>query len=70
MGRVWVTEGAGQSLCPSINEMVFAMLFIVVVLYEVIRSFHYAETSALLLMIIAFVSLMDMASARIRRLTI
>ena len=41
-----------------------------VVLYEVIRGFHYAETSALLLMIIAFVSIMDLASARIRRLTI
>lgn len=41
-----------------------------VVLYEVIRGFHYAETSALLLMIIAFVSLMDLASAWIRRLTI
>jgi ABC-type phosphate/phosphonate transport system permease subunit len=41
-----------------------------VVLYEVIRGFHYAETSALLLIIIAFVSLMDLASARIRRLTI
>ena len=41
-----------------------------VVLYEVIRSFHYAETSALLLIIIAFVSVMDIVSARIRRLTI
>jgi phosphonate transport system permease protein len=41
-----------------------------VVLYEVIRGFHYAETSALLLIIIAFVSLMDLASARIRRMTI
>ena len=41
-----------------------------VVLFEVIRGFHYAETSALLLIIIAFVSLMDLASARIRRLTI
>ena len=41
-----------------------------VVLYEVIRGFHYAETSALLLIIIVFVSLMDLVSARIRRLTI
>jgi len=41
-----------------------------VVLYEVIRSFHYAETAALLLIIIAFVSVMDIVSARIRRLTI
>jgi len=41
-----------------------------VVLYEVIRGFHYAETSALLLMIITFVSLMDLVSARIRRLSI
>ncbi len=41
-----------------------------VVLYEVIRGFHYAETSALLLIIIAFVSLMDIASAWIRRMTI
>jgi len=41
-----------------------------VVLYEVIRGFHYAETSAVLLIIIAFVSLIDLASAGIRRLTI
>jgi len=41
-----------------------------VVLYEVIRSFHYAETSALLIIIIAFVSVMDLVSARIRRMTI
>lgn len=41
-----------------------------VVLYEVIRGFQYAETSALLLLIVTFVSLTDLASARIRRLTI
>jgi len=41
-----------------------------VVLYEVIRGFHYAEVLALLLIIIAFVSVMDMTSALIRRLTI
>jgi phosphonate transport system permease protein len=41
-----------------------------VVLYEEIRSFHYAETMALLLIIIVFVSLIDIASAYIRRVTI
>lgn len=41
-----------------------------VVLYEEIRSFHYAETSALLLVIILFVSAIDMCSAWIRRVTI
>lgn len=41
-----------------------------VVLYEEIRSFHYAETAALLLVIILFVSSIDMCSAWIRRATI
>lgn len=41
-----------------------------VVLYEVIRGFHYSETSALLLIIIAFVSVMDIFSAWIRRMSI
>jgi phosphonate transport system permease protein len=38
-----------------------------VVLYEVIRSFEYAHTSAVMLIIIAFVTLIDLMSARIRR---
>ncbi|MHC1725472.1 MAG: phosphonate ABC transporter, permease protein PhnE [Syntrophobacteraceae bacterium] len=41
-----------------------------VILYEEIRSFHYAETTALLLIIIVFVSLIDLGSARIRRAAI
>lgn len=38
-----------------------------VILYEVIRSFQYAETTAVMLIIIAFVTLIDLASARIRK---
>ncbi len=41
-----------------------------VVLYEEIRSFHYAETAALLIVIILFVSAIDLCSAWIRRITI
>ena len=38
-----------------------------VILHEVIRGFSYAETSAVLLMIIVSVTLIDLVSARIRR---
>jgi len=37
-----------------------------VVLYEVIRSFQYAQTCAVLLILVVTVSLIDMASARLR----
>lgn len=36
-------------------------------LYENIRSFHYAETAAIILVVILTVTLIDLASARIRR---
>ncbi len=38
-----------------------------VILYEVIRSFEYAHTSAVMLIIIAFVTGIDLISARIRK---
>jgi phosphonate transport system permease protein len=38
-----------------------------VILYEVIRGFDYAETSAVLLIIIVSVTLIDLVSARIRQ---
>ncbi|MDO5692098.1 MAG: phosphonate ABC transporter, permease protein PhnE [Pseudomonadota bacterium] len=38
-----------------------------VVLWEIIRGFQYAETCAVMLMIIATVSVIDLASARIRK---
>jgi phosphonate transport system permease protein len=37
-----------------------------VVLYEAIRSFNYAQTSAVLLMVIVIVTLIDLASAWLR----
>ena len=41
-----------------------------VILYEVIRGFEYAQTCAVMLIIIVFVSSIDLASARIRKLFI
>jgi phosphonate transport system permease protein len=41
-----------------------------VVLWEIIRGFYYAETCAVLIIIIVTVSLIDLASARLRRLFI
>jgi phosphonate transport system permease protein len=38
-----------------------------VILYEVIRSFEYANTSAVMLIIIVFVTAIDLVSARIRK---
>lgn len=38
-----------------------------VILYEVIRSFEYAHTSAVMLIIIVFVTAIDLISARIRK---
>jgi phosphonate transport system permease protein len=38
-----------------------------VILYEVIRSFEYAHTSAVMLIIIVFVTMIDLASARVRK---
>lgn len=38
-----------------------------VVLYEVIRSFQYAQTSAVLLLLIVTVSLIDLGSAKLRK---
>ena len=37
-----------------------------VILFEVIRSFEYAQTAAVMLIIIVFVTLLDLVSARIR----
>ena len=41
-----------------------------VILYEVIRGFEYAQTCAVMLIIIVFVSAIDLLSARIRRIFI
>lgn len=41
-----------------------------VVIYEVIRGFEYAQTSAVMLMIIVVVTAIDMVSARVRKLFI
>jgi phosphonate transport system permease protein len=41
-----------------------------VVLHESIRGFDYAETSAILLIIIVSVTLIDVISARVRRWSI
>jgi phosphonate transport system permease protein len=41
-----------------------------VILYEVIRGFEYAQTCAVMLIIIVFVSGIDLASARIRKMFI
>lgn len=41
-----------------------------VVLWEIIRGFQYAQTAAVMLIIIVTVSLIDLASARIRKLMI
>jgi phosphonate transport system permease protein len=41
-----------------------------VILYEVIRGFEYAQTCAVMLIIIVFVSAIDLLSARIRRVFI
>ena len=38
-----------------------------VVLYEVIRGFEYAQTCAVMLVIIACVTAIDLASSRVRR---
>ena len=38
-----------------------------VVLWEIIRSFQYAQTCAVMIMIIVTVSLIDLASARVRK---
>lgn len=41
-----------------------------VVLWEIIRGFYFAETCAVMLIIVATVTLLDLASARLRRLFI
>lgn len=41
-----------------------------VILYEVIRGFEYAQTSAVMLIVIVFVTAIDLVSARIRKLFI
>ncbi|GAB2892911.1 phosphonate ABC transporter, permease protein PhnE [Uliginosibacterium flavum] len=41
-----------------------------VILYEVIRSFEYAQTAAVMLIIIVFVTCIDIISARIRKVLI
>ena len=38
-----------------------------VVLWEIIRGFYYAETCAVLIIVVVTVSLIDLASATIRR---
>jgi phosphonate transport system permease protein len=41
-----------------------------VVLWEIIRGFQYAETCAVMLMIIVTVSVIDLVSARIRKVLV
>lgn len=41
-----------------------------VVLWEIIRGFYYAETCAVMIIVVATVTLLDLVSARIRRLFI
>jgi phosphonate transport system permease protein len=41
-----------------------------VVLWEIIRGFHFAETCAVMIIVVASVSLIDIASARLRKLFI
>jgi phosphonate transport system permease protein len=41
-----------------------------VVLWEIIRSFQYAETAAVMIIIVASVSLIDVLSAQVRKLMI
>jgi phosphonate transport system permease protein len=41
-----------------------------VILWEIIRAFHYAETCAVMIIIVISVSLIDLVSARIRKLLI
>lgn len=41
-----------------------------VVLWDIIRSFQYAETCAVLVIIVVTVTLLDVASARVRKLFI
>jgi phosphonate transport system permease protein len=41
-----------------------------VVLWEIIRGFQYAETAAVMIIIIVTVSLIDLVSARIRKFMI
>jgi len=41
-----------------------------VVLWEIIRGFQYAETCAVMLIIVVSVSVIDVVSARIRKLLI
>ena len=48
----------------------FEEIFYGVILYEVIRGFEYAQTCAVMLIIIVFVTSIDLASARIRKLFI
>ena len=38
-----------------------------VILWEIIRGFQYAETAAVMLIVVATVSLIDLASATIRK---
>ena len=40
------------------------------ILWEYIRGFYYAETSAVLIIIVGSVSLLDMASQRLRKMLI
>ena len=40
------------------------------ILWEYIRGFYYAETSAVLIIIVGSVSLLDMASQRLRKMFI
>ncbi|MBA8138217.1 ABC transporter permease [Escherichia coli] len=76
----WVYQPVRRLMdaCRAINEMVFAMLFVVVVgmvgaggigvtLWEAIRGFQFQQTCALMVLIIVTVSLLDFLSQRLRK---
>ncbi len=61
-----------MDLFRSINELVFAMLFVVAVglgqaLWEIIRSFQFQPTCAIMLVIVVTVTLIDAASQQLRQ---
>jgi phosphonate transport system permease protein len=70
---LWISYSLYRFECDVRSATVVGMVGaggVGVILWEVIRSFQYQQTAAILLMIVVTVSIIDLVSARLRRILV
>jgi len=77
MAPIWIVQPTRRLMdaCRAINELVFAVLFVVAggigyILFESIRSFQYSQTAAIILVVVVTVSIVDIISQQLRKVLV